>query len=692
MSDKLKPFEFHGVEFTGEVGDSSTADCPFCSREKTFAVNKLTGQWICPKCNHKGNAVSWLADFWGKCGEDTSPEDLKKLSGDRKIPVSWLQEKGVVFDREKVRWLVPTTSFRGTFQDLRCAKLRKKIIGTAGCKTGLWNAHELAASPKGSTVYVCEGEWDGIALTLLQNRIGFSGVVVAVPGAQIFKADWVDYFKGMKVVFLYDNDGDGDSGSWKASRMISIVSASVRFLCWPESFVDKYDIRDHVVSMPKTPKRCWKEITELIRDKHRRHDELSTGEKGTGRSERVRRPAAEVPTFEDVIAVYRKWLKMTPDLVDALLTCCAVVLSNQLPGDPVWLYLVGPPSSGKSEILCSLSKCPDTFFQSSVHREALISGFRSVNGSDPSLIPLMIGKTAIFKDWTEMLSSNPIALEDTNKILRGAYDGSVLKTFGNGVVREYKGRFSMLAGVTNSIHGFSNATMGERFLKFQLGNLNRNQTRELLRSAARGVLQEGAKNAELQDIADAFLDRDIPTPDFDEFVSDEILDRLAALAEMIGILRHEIDRDFRGDIKVMPAPEFGARLIKQLTKLGMSVALTLGRDTIDADSWRIVERVAFDTAIGFNLDLVQAMVNLDGSKLRIDELSKKTRIPFSTMVKKMEDLKLLGVVYKDDKIAPIGGGRPAQTYKLGRKISRLWKAANVAGDHVEAAITARMKA
>src|SRR5262245_3773651 len=45
------------------------------------------------------------------------------------------------------------------------------------------------------------------------------------------------------------------------------------------------------------------------------------------------------------------------DVIDVVL---GTVAGNDLPGDPLWLYLIGPPSAGKTELLYSIFECPET--------------------------------------------------------------------------------------------------------------------------------------------------------------------------------------------------------------------------------------------------------------------------------------------------------------------------------------------
>jgi hypothetical protein len=77
-------------------------------------------------------------------------------------------------------------------------------------------------------------------------------------------------------------------------------------------------------------------------------------------------------TLDELIECYRKLLHL-PDPT-AVLAALATAAANRLPGDPVWTLLVGPPSSGKTEIIDSLQLLPKAVSVSTVTKASLLSG------------------------------------------------------------------------------------------------------------------------------------------------------------------------------------------------------------------------------------------------------------------------------------------------------------------------------
>jgi hypothetical protein len=80
-------------------------------------------------------------------------------------------------------------------------------------------------------------------------------------------------------------------------------------------------------------------------------------------------------TIDDLIATFREHLYL-PDPSPVQIVVGTVV-ANLLSGDPVWLLLVGPPSSGKTELLAPLSSRKCVYEVSTFTSAGLVSGSRS---------------------------------------------------------------------------------------------------------------------------------------------------------------------------------------------------------------------------------------------------------------------------------------------------------------------------
>ncbi len=83
----------------------------------------------------------------------------------------------------------------------------------------------------------------------------------------------------------------------------------------------------------------------------------------------------------EVLRALRRWLHLPDE--DSLDVLMAVAIAIYLPGDPLWLYYVGPPGATKTEPLRALSG-PRVQTLSTLTPNTLISGLK---GNDVDLLP-----------------------------------------------------------------------------------------------------------------------------------------------------------------------------------------------------------------------------------------------------------------------------------------------------------------
>jgi hypothetical protein len=154
------------------------------------------------------------------------------------------------------------------------------------------------------------------------------------------------------------------------------------------------------------------------------------------------------------------------ELIDMAL---ATVIANLLPGDPLWLFLVGPPSAGKTEVISALADVPSVYALSSLTPQTFASGFER-KGVETSLLPRLDGKTITMKDFGTVLTMYREKKAEILAQLREIYDGQFTKDWGNGKSLRWRGRVGLLAGVTSIIdreYAF-NQVLGERFLLYRI--------------------------------------------------------------------------------------------------------------------------------------------------------------------------------------------------------------------------------
>lgn len=634
----VRAFELHGVEFEGESTSQYYGRCPFTDKSSKFYVNKKTLLWDSKTANLKGN----LYQFLEAISELNASGRLPKLAKNRGLPEEAFDFWGVGYGAGK--YTIPVRNREGKVIDIRY--WRPKVHGvwtTKGCKPGLLGAEKMARAHPNKPIYVCEGEWDAIALQWLLRKCGKSGIVVATPGAGTFRDEWVEWFENRDVYLCYDNDEAGAQGELKTFKKLHDKCRTLHFLRFPEESSDGTDVRDWVVEWynKKKPKTGLKKFQTLFVGEPRLSGDDEDSDVSTKSA--YKKPAS----FTQVQKVFKKWLHLSD--TDGIRVALATVLSNRLDGDPIWMFFVAPPGGSKTATLSAFNRTRKTYITSSLTSRSLISGFHFRNGVDPSLIPKLDGKVLIIKDFTTIMEMRDNEKDEIFGILRDAYDGSCGKVFGNGIVRRYDSRFSILAAVTPAIYseGSKSASLGERFLKFCVAdNLRHFSEDEIIAKAISNVNIETEMRSEMEDVVQSFMQRNGTTK---PQIPSKILGTIIALAKLGARARASIARDrYRPDmVEGRPSAEVGSRLGKQLAKLAMSLAMVDDRNEVNDTDLRIIQKVVLDTLPQRVEDIIRYMWKEcphEDDSIGTRDIAIGTRYPTATVSRLMANFNLLEIV------------------------------------------------
>ena len=152
--------------------------------------------------------------------------------------------------------------------------------------------------------------------------------------------------------------------------------------------------------------------------------------------------------IDEVIEVFERWLILkdrTP-----IYAVLGAVAANLLEGDPVWLGLIAPPSSAKTEILNSLSGLPYVVQASSLSPASFLSATSKKDKDKEATGGLLkqIGEFGIIvlKDFTTMLSLRPEVNAEVLAVLREVYDGRYTRHVGTdgGRTLAWKGKVGLI--------------------------------------------------------------------------------------------------------------------------------------------------------------------------------------------------------------------------------------------------------
>jgi hypothetical protein len=367
-------------------------------------------------------------------------------------------------------------------------------------------------------------------------------------------------------------------------------------------------------------------------------------------------------SFKQLMAICKQNMTVTKSMEDCLAVGIATHIAVTLEGDPLWIYLVGAPSSGKSTI-CELLAADEIHTRPLSKFTGLVSGSRQ----GTHLIPMLQGKCVIVKDGTLLLESTPQQLANVYGELRDIFDGSLNAEYRNGVSASFSNiSFGMIIGITERIYSLNMAALGERFLHCRLES---NRAIECLRNnkAIESVFSSISRNS--MEGNDAGDQRSFPLQKsymagfllhlHSKLRNEDILrpkhtqqDRelIQALGDVIACSRAQAPRvkEFSSsELLYDAAPEQSTRVVKQLSRLAVCLCYVLGTDTINDDIKRLLTKVALDTSFSRQHNIIRTVALSDSGMSRTN-ISAQTNIALETITRRIDDLISLGIFISEE--------------------------------------------
>jgi DNA-binding HxlR family transcriptional regulator len=351
--------------------------------------------------------------------------------------------------------------------------------------------------------------------------------------------------------------------------------------------------------------------------------------------------------LERLLSTFEKWLHL-PDLSAVLLTL-ATIAANRLPGDPVWLMLIGPPGSGKTELLVPLTALRYVWMVATLTEAALLSGTSQKEKTSDATGGLLkeLGRFGIIlcKDFTSVLSMHRDARGAVLAALREVFDGSWTRRLGvdGGRTLSWQGKVGLLAGCTDAIdtHHAVIASMGERFVFFRMPPTD---ARAQARRALDHTGNEEEMRAELAHAVSTFFGTIRLARRFPE-LGRTVKDRLIDLSELAVRCRSAVERDpyFR-EIVLIPEPEAPTRLAGVLSRLFVGLE-AIGVEPPQA--WPLVRSVALDSMPMVRRVVFDVLARESEWMLETKQVAERSQYPNQTIRRALEELEAHGIVERE---------------------------------------------
>lgn len=348
-------------------------------------------------------------------------------------------------------------------------------------------------------------------------------------------------------------------------------------------------------------------------------------------------------TIDELIALFQEHLYLPdPAPVELML---ATLVASRMPGkQPVWILLVGPPSSGKTVLFDAIAGEDDVEVVSTVTEAGLLSG--SVSRSEESTGGLLakIGAEGLLciKDFTSILSATA---QDRSKLLaafREIHDGVWVRHLGSrgGVSIGWRGRICLIGAVTEVIdlHTAAIGAMGERFLYYRLPALDEDERMELDAAAAVNAHREQEVHDLLADASGRFL-AGLKPPGELEPLSDDADLSLGRICDLATRCRTPLHRDERGKVILVPEPEATPRLHGMIYIL-LQALLALG--VREEECWRLAHEVALGSIPKTRRHVIDLLAT-SNTELHVTDVAADLAISKDAAYKVAEELAALGV-------------------------------------------------
>jgi hypothetical protein len=284
----------------------------------------------------------------------------------------------------------------------------------------------------------------------------------------------------------------------------------------------------------------------------------------------------KVTTIEELKDAYGSVFFMSEENLLIIEVLVAIALSVKFDGDPIWLMIIGGSSSGKSELIGTLSKIKWNTEISTMTENTFLSGMKASSGQETSLL-LKIGRRGLltFKDYTTILSMRAEKKDLIVSQMREIFDGHLTKQTGNGGSLRWpisgKGKINCILAVTPSIYTKEgeSAGMGRRALYFVMPAQDEREMCRRQRANAntiddkREMLQ--VKFKEYCDYMDKVKPNELPM--IDDAFAEELLD----LSIFVTQARTPVERDYQGKLKLVHEKEKATRMYGQIEVLARTL-------------------------------------------------------------------------------------------------------------------------
>lgn len=302
--------------------------------------------------------------------------------------------------------------------------------------------------------------------------------------------------------------------------------------------------------------------------------------------------------LHNIREAYRTCLNLADDDLPAVDMIVVILTTMMHPEfeDMVWAYLIGPPGGGKTELIRMFKDSKRCIFLSSPTENAMVSGYTTEDGEDPSLVKKLNGKVLMIKDLTVLMCRDMKKTMQFLGEMRDMYDGFTSKASGTTGLRHYESKFGFLAAVTPQVDVFNrdNQQLGERQLSIRMHRhtLNAKERCEYIAQVLETLPHKNKWRTELKVNVLKEIEEinkySKTVPHLPTMTRDNKFD-VIHLADTLSVFRTET---LAGNATT---PEVATRVAIQLASIAKARALADNRTSVNTDDINFLKRIVVDT-------------------------------------------------------------------------------------------------
>lgn len=371
-------------------------------------------------------------------------------------------------------------------------------------------------------------------------------------------------------------------------------------------------------------------------------------------------------TFKEIQKTFEKFLLLEDK--DFIRLTYATIIGNQMPSQrPIWLMLVAPSSSGKTQALNAFNglklKNPVsgemmelTHNISDLTENSFASGMNRGDKQTSLLHKMPYGGVMVFKDFTSMISKNEQSRMTIMGQLREIYDGAYTKRTGNGEDVLWNGKIGAIAGVTESIfqHMESMSAMGDRFVLYQVKQPDRVEVTEYVLNKMNEGISPHSMMPIIKEMTEQYLQRAFNAMSSSEDIKLELsqkqIKEIVTVADFCTMVRSGMIIDkYRSRIIFVPTPEMPIRMFEQMYAIAVSFLFMrkldkpeCGNEIPEADL-KVIYKIAFDSIPVVRRIALQYLTLYDGG-VTTASLARKINYESEVVAGWLAQLNSLGIV------------------------------------------------